>query len=185
MSPAVSGPPFPARTTPVLEWDLPDSDRAAWYVKCVDGPPYRYTGGPVQSEVIYRDYRIVQQPYTGAQDKSEAMGFDIPYCYAVLDEFDDPMTTRRFWSPWDARHAIDFFLWHRDTFSPKHRQVFTTEHEYELLMCYRRQMPLVFEAVYDMLSKCVDAQEFGDNPAQSIIDRVHLLNSAVRGWSTP
>lgn len=185
MRPAASGPARKPHTTPNPEWQLPDDQRAAWYVNCVDGPPYRYIGGPVQSEVTYRDYRIVRQEYTGAHDKSETMGFDIQYCYAVLDELDEPMTYRRFWSPWDARNAIDFFLWHRETFTSKYTKVYSPDYDFGQLLCYRRRIPLVYQAVHAILTTCQDARDFGDNPSEAVINRINLLNNAVRGWDFP
>lgn len=173
------------------EWRSPDALREAWFVSATDGPPYPYYNqfyqpwrDTVQKEVEYKGYRIVAQDYTGAFDKSDTMGFDVPAAFSVLDDFDEtalPLNQHWFWSPWDARNAIDFFEWIKTTINKK-RWPTTPAHEFNIMLMYRRKIPAVFKAIRDIRKIIADARDFDENPSKAIIDRLDLMDVEIRHW---
>jgi hypothetical protein len=175
----------------VSEWRNPDALREAWFVSATDGPPYPYYNqfyrpwrNTVQKEVEYKGYRIVAQDYTGAFDKSDTMGFDVPAVFSVLDDFDEaalPLNQHWFWSPWDARNAIDFFEWIKTTINKK-RWPTTPAHEFNIMLMYRRKIPAVFKAIRDIRKIIADARDFDENPSRAIIDRLDLMDVEIRHW---
>lgn len=169
------------------EWRRPDVHRDAWYVGCTDAPPYEYYNyqpwrDTVQKEVEYKGYRIVAQTYNGAHDQSDTMGFDVPVAFAVLDDFDDaalPISHHWFWSPWDARNAIDYYEWVKTTIDKK-KWPTTAAHEFNFMLQYRRRVPAVFAAIHDIKKLIRDARDFDENPAQAIMDRITLMEVEIR-----
>lgn len=154
------------------------------------GPPYPYyeqfytPWSEVMKEVEYRGYRIVAQPYTGAGDKSDTMGFDVPVAFVVLDDFDAPalpLTQQWFWSPWDARNAIDFYEWVKNTINKK-KWPTTAAHEYNMMSLYRRRIPAVFMAIHDIRELLAAAKDFDENPAKAISSRLDTLALEVHAW---
>jgi hypothetical protein len=168
-----------------VEWNRPDAHREPWFVACTDGPPYPYLrNNTVQNEVSYKGYRIVAQEYTGAFDKSDSMGFNVTTAFVVLDDFDEqalPMAHHWFWSPWDARNAIDFYEWIKTTID-KRKWPTTASHEFNFMLQYRRRVPAVFAAIHDIKKLIADAADFDENPAQAIKDRISLMETEVRSW---
>ncbi len=175
------------------EWKRPDALREPWRLAATDGPPYPYYNefyqpwrNTVQKEVQYRGYRIVAQEYTGAGDKSDTMGFDVPVVYTVLDDFDEaalPLVQQWFWSPWDARNAIDFFEWVKTTIDKK-KWPTTPAHEFNFMLAYRRKIPAVFQAVHDLKKILRDAADFDENPAQQVKERLVLMEAEIRAWGS-
>jgi hypothetical protein len=173
------------------EWKLPDHLRDAWYVAATDAPPYPYYNqfyqpwrDTVQTEVNYKGYRIVAQTYTGAFDKSDSMGFDVPVAFSVLDDFDEaalPLIHHWFWSPWDARNAIDFYEWIKTTIDKK-KWPTTPAHEFNFMLAYRRKIPAVFRAIHDIKKLIAASRDFDENPAQAIYDRITLMETEIRSW---
>lgn len=173
------------------EWEKPDRLRDPWYIGCGDGSPFPYDGKPsqpwsgtVQTEVTYRGYRIVLLPYNGTFDKSDSMGFDVPAAFAVLDDFDEPAlpySHHWFWSPWDARNAIDFYEWVK-TVIDKKKWPTSAQHEFNLMLAYRQKIPAVFMAVHDIRKIMRDARDFDENPAKKIEDSLVLMETEIRSW---
>lgn len=172
------------------EWERPDVEREPWWLSCDAGSPYPYDNNyqpwseTVQKEVNYKGYRIVALEYTGAFDKPDTMGFDVPAAFAVLDDFDEPAlpySTHWFWSPWDARNAIDFYEWVK-TIIDKKKWPTSAQHEFNFMLAYRQKIPAVFIAIRDIRKIIEDARDYDENPSQRIADRIALMETEVRAW---
>ena len=138
----------------------------------------------MQKEVEYRGYRIVAQKYTGAPGHEDTMGFDVPVAYVVLDEFDDPalpITHHWFWSPWDARNAIDFYEWVKTTIDKK-KWPTTAAYEFNRMLQFRRRPWACFAAVHDIRKLIAAARDFDENPAPAIASRIDGMEVEMRAW---
>ena len=166
----------------------------AWLEEASVCPPYLYYrefykpwSGTVQKELLYRGFKIVAQEYEGAFDKSDTMGFDVPAAFVVLDaDFDEPVlpfTQHWFWSPGDAKSAIDFHLWFKTVNTSKWPT--SAAHEFNAMLFYRRRPAAVFAAVHDLHKIIAEARDFDENPAKKISDRLALLETELRAWTDP
>ncbi len=165
-------------------WKKPNTHRAPWFIACEDYPPYEYQRSKSMREDEYHGYRIVEQKYNGAFDKSDTMGFEPNVVYVVLDDFDDPIlpfSHHQFWSPWDARNAIDFHEWFK---AERGKRYFpsTASHDFNYVMQYRRRPNAVYAAVQDLKKIVRSARDFDENPSQAIMDRIALLETELQAW---
>lgn len=163
----------------------------AWLREAAVHSPYEYEPSlynPVRnpmtqniSEFDYRGLRIVATKYNGAYDKSDTMGFDVPVAFVVLDAFDDPalpIVQHQFWSPWDAKNAIDFVEWVKPTIDAK-KWPTSVGYEFNLMIAYKRNFTQVYATLKDIENICRDSFAFDENPAQAVLDRLKLLGTAV------
>lgn len=170
--------------TSIEEWRLPDRLRDSWRVSLADQPPYPTSEtwrGTMQSEVSYKGLRIIAQGYTGAREKPDTMGFDVPAVFVVQDDFDEPalpVHNAWFWSPWDARCAIDFCEWVKTTIDLRTWPT-TPEYEFSWMLGFRRNPHLVFEALHDIKKIIAEAKDFDENPSQAITKRLELLEACI------
>jgi hypothetical protein len=167
--------------------------RPAWYAACEDGPPYPYYNqfyDPVRnpmtkeiSEVEYRGRRIVANAYTGAFDKSDTMGFNVPVAFVVLDEFDDPalpLIQQWFWTPHDASAAIRFVDWVTPRIAKDKKNWPTTiAYEYNMMVAYRRNFDEVYGAIKEIEKMCIDARDFDDDMTAAVLSRLQRLRQVV------
>lgn len=165
----------------------------AWLAACEDGPPYEYHPqffNPVRSpvtndicEIEYQGRRIVANAYTGAFDKSDTMGFNVPVAYVVLDEFDDPalpIIQHWFWSPHDAKCAIEFVDWIEPRVSKDRKNWPTTvAYEYTQMTAYRRNFHKVYAAIKEIEAMCESARDFDENMTDDVLKRLRLLRQVV------
>lgn len=122
------------------------------------------------TEVEYRGWRIVE-----VDTDIEAFGFRMTRAFAVKDEFDDglPMSHQMYWSPGDARQAIDFVI---DVFKLSRKWLTTHTHEFNIAMCYRARFVEVYAAILKVKNIIDDAREMGDDPSRDILDHLQALN---------
>lgn len=168
----------------------------AWYLACESGPPYDYHPchfkpvNPMSSrgktEVEFQGRRIVATKYTGAFDKSDTMGFDVPVAFVVLDEFDEPalpIVQHWFWSPWDARNAIKMVDWLKDRIErDKRLWPSTVPYEFNLMLAYRRNFADVYATLREIEDMCISARDFDENVTESVLRKVqHLRQLAAEG----
>lgn len=164
---------------------------SAWLREATMHPPYPYYNqfyNPVRnpmtkeiSEFEYRGLRIVANAYTGAFDKFDTMGFNVPAAFVVLDAFDEPglpIIQHWFWSPWDAKNAIDFVEWVKPTIDKK-KWPTTVAYEFNLMIAYKRNFTHVFTTLKDIEKIVREAISFDDNPAQAVLDKLTLLRQLV------
>ena len=122
-------------------------------------------------ETEYRGWRIVE-----CDIDVESMGFRMTRTFRVLDEFDDPMPINHgsFWSPADARQAIDFV---EDVFKLMRGKKWPTSktHEFNLAMAYRSQFVAVYETLQKIKKAAQDAQEMGDDPSADVLRLLDTL----------
>lgn len=128
-------------------------------------------------EVEYRGWRIVE-----TETDQEASGFKMTRVFKVLDEFDDPLpiTHNAYWSPGDAKQAIDFVL---DVFEMTRGKKWPTTqtHEFNVAMAYRARFVEVYAAIRKIKTIIADAAEMGDDPSREITDHLHALNLRCLG----
>lgn len=133
------------------------------------------------TEIEYKGLRICANRYNGVFDKSDSMGFDVPVAFVVLDAFDDPglpTVQQWFWSPHDARNAIDFVDWVKPTIDTK-KWPTTVACEFNLMIAYKRNFNHVFATLKDIEKIVREAISFDDNPSQAVLDKLTLLRQLV------
>ena len=134
----------------------------------------------MQTECTYRGLRIVrvENPSTGKLSNGDSFGFDMPYAFRVLDELDCPALPtlqQLFWSPNDARNAIEMCeVMMADLRGSKWTT--TKIHEFNQLLMYYRNFDLVYHYLMKVKKVCREAQEMDENPTKQLSDMLHLLH---------
>ena len=174
-----------------MEWLNPDALRDPWCLAMADYAHYPFNPSintpwrdGMTTEVEYRGYIIKAVEHTGSFDKADTMGLDVPAAFTVVDDFGDqalPLHHHLFWSPWDARQAIDFYLWAKENINLK-KWPTTPAHEFNLMLMYRRHFPAMFSFFHDLKKILAEARDFGDNPDKAINARLAALDAQVREW---
>lgn len=130
-------------------------------------------------ELEYRGYRVVEVNYNPVQGDL----FSPDRAYTVLDGFDDPLPILQqlHWTPFEAMAAIDILI-----DAPDHtisrRWPSTITYEYNKALVFRKHWSLTYVALLDIESLCRNAQDFDDNPAAAILDRISKLKSTVQSF---
>ena len=160
--------------------------RYVWFEMCAFMPPwptynFQPWGDSMQTETQYRGYRIVAQKYTGACDRSCFLGFECERVFVVLDEFDDnalPFNHHQFWTPWDAKMAIDFFEWLKTTIDLK-KWPTTPAYEFNRVMAMHVRTPEVFMAVQRIRQALRESADFDENPTRAVADILAALEQSM------
>ena len=132
-----------------------------------------------QRSTNYRGHVIVQNQYNGLHQKVETMGFTVERAYVVTDELDQPslpLVQQWFWSPFEARRAIDFVEWAKENINARKWNT-TIAHEYNVMTNYQRHIDHVYITVQEVRKMCRDELEWGDNPAvKKILERLDYMH---------
>lgn len=147
--------------------------------------PNKHTGVKMaKTEHEYNGAIIKQVPHTGLHESADTYGFTTPYVYCVVDEFDEPampeLIHQKFWSPADAAMAWDHYckmaplLRARLGATWKNRMA----SEFTGLLAMRRRMPFVVEAIADLETKALEAQDFGESMLpETVLTMINVIKS--------
>lgn len=137
-----------------------------------------------QVSLSYGGYEILQVPHTGLFDKSDTAGFNVDVAYTVTDDFGDPalpLVQQKFWSPADARAAIDCV----NSFKPAGKNLPARRlqgqqaHRFTQAIAFRLNFMSVFLAFEDIRKECTMAADFGDDPREAIEAILNKLMSKI------
>lgn len=126
---------------------------------------------------------IVPQQYNGTFDKSDTLGFTVPAAFTVVDDFDEPalpLVNHWHWSPHDAKNAIEFCAWWKEHVVTGKRWKDTASWAFQDVLAFRRHPHKVFAALQDIKTLLASAQDFDENPARAIEDRIYLLELELK-----
>jgi len=118
----------------------------------------------MQTEYEYRGM-IVRRVKNETQT---CLGFKVDYVYQVVDEFDEPaipaILEQNFWSPYDAKVAIDFSHAYGSFRKARRHPIPETQaYEFSRLQAMRRHIVEIVCALEDLRDKANDANEFGED----------------------
>jgi hypothetical protein len=132
-----------------------------------------------QRSTTYRGNLIVENQYHGMHQKIETMGFTVERVYVVTDELDQPalpLVQQAFWSPWEARRAIDFVEWAKQNVNER-KWTTSIAHEYNVMVNYQRHFNHVYTTIQEVRKMCRSELEWGDNPAvKKILERLDYMH---------
>ena len=135
-----------------------------------------------QTSYAYEGYEIVKRPYNGTFEKHESLGFTIDHSFVVVDDFGDhtlPLLQQNFWSPIDAKMAIDAAN-HLLSKTPNKRwEPSTKAHEFNIMLCYRRNFWHVYDALQKIKKECEESIDFDENPREAVLRILSNLRAAV------
>jgi len=126
-----------------------------------------------QVSLAYGGYEIVQVEHRGLHDKSDTAGFDVDVVYAVTDELGDPvlpLVQQTFWTPGDARAAIDCVNSFKPTGKhlPNRRVLGQQAHRFTQAIACRINFMTVFLALEEIKKECTASADFDENPREAI-----------------
>lgn len=137
-----------------------------------------------QRSTMYRGHSIVQNQYHGLHEKMETMGFTVERAYVVTDELGQPTlptVQQWFWSPFEAKRAIDFVDWAKANINVR-KWPTTVAHEYNVMINYQRHFDQVYIAIQEVRKMCRSELEWGDNPAvKKILERLDYMHQGCLG----
>lgn len=129
------------------------------------------------NEMQWRDRRIVQVDYKGP----DCYGFKMHTAFEVRDEFDEPalpVVQHQFWSPADAIAAVECC----DIVAPKmigKKWPSTVQYEFNLMLLYRRNHDLVYDALRRIREAVQQARDFDENPSDAILGILNGLHATM------
>ena len=134
-------------------------------------------------ETEYKGVRIVETLHRPEYKRFDTMGFDVGRVYAVVDEFDSPalpVIYHTFWSPLEAKNAIDICEYLDKAVAEKRKRWPTTvTYEFTEALQYRNNFGQVFVALKQIEQMCLDAQDLGEDMTEDVLKALRELRRTV------